>query len=579
MMLRIRQSLENSIVRAAAHLKATFLISPLLASIAFAQTAAPAITDVVDAGSYTPAVAPGSLLVVKGTNLCGSTAQASAPYQTAALAGVTIQFTAAGGGSPVPAFMESTYCAQGLTQVAAVAPSSLAPGAYNVTVTNKGSASAPFPTTVTATKFGIMTLPGSGSGRALVQNVVSSSRYDLNGFTTGPVAGANYQRSPAIPGEYLIIWGMGLGAAAGYDSSAPASGLDFLPQGLIVQVIVGGMRITPTYAGRSNLFAGLDNIVFQLPANVPTGCDVSLQVRAGGGGGGGGGGQGHLGNVTTIAIAPAGAAACVSPMLSTNALTRLDQGQTITEGTFLFAGPPGGNRPFVVGQFAKFSGDQLSQASIFFTAPGTCRVAASNTTGLPSGLGVLDAGTVTLNGPGIANFAVPQLPDKTYSFNFSGDQVTSGSTYTLSGAGGKDVGAFSATGVIDSPITATSVTPTNIPRNQDLTITWTGGTGTDFITIYGAASAPIDANTPNTAVFTCTTTVDKGTITVPSSILAQLPATPANPNAANLLIGFWFRAPNSTSSLFTAPLTGGGSTDAAIFIAALGGGADPAFYQ
>jgi hypothetical protein len=46
-----------------------------------------------------------------------------------------------------------------------------------------------------------------------------------------------------------------------------------------------------------------------------------------------------------------------------------------------------------------------------------------------------------------------------------------------------------------------------------------------------------------------------------------------------LLIGFWFRAPNSTSSLFTAPLTAGGSTDAAIFIAAFGGGADPAFYQ
>ena len=157
--------------------------------------------------------------------------------------------------------------------------------------------------------------------------------------------------------------------------------------------------------------------------------------------------------------------------------------------------------------------------------------------------------------------------------------MISGGSYTLSGAGGKDIGPCSATGVIEPLITVTSAIPSTIPRSQDLTITWTGGTGTDYITVFGAASAPIDANTPNTEVFACTTTVDKGTITVPATVLSQLPATPANPNAANLLIGFWYRAPSSTSGLFTAPLTGGGSTDAGIFIAALGGGAVPAFYQ
>jgi hypothetical protein len=312
---------------------------------------------------------------------------------------------------------------------------------------------------------------------------------------------------------------------------------------------------------------------------VPTGCDVTLQVRAGGGGGGGGGGAGHLSQVTTIAIAPPGAAACVSPMLSTSALSKLDQGQPVTVGMFLFVAPPGGHRPFVDGQFAKFGGDQISEASILFTAPGTCRVTASNTTtGISVGLGALDAGAVSLNGPGIDQ-AIPQGPDKTYSFNFSGTDVTSGGTYSLSGEGGKDIGPFSVSGVIEPNITATSAIPNTIPRGQDLTITWTGGTSTDYITIFGSASAPIDANTPNTAVFACTTTVDKGTITVPSTILSQLPATPASPNSANLLLGFWFRPPSSTNGLFTAPLTAGGSTDAGIFIVAFGGGADPAFYQ
>jgi uncharacterized protein (TIGR03437 family) len=574
-MSRTRRSLKNSTITALTKLRPVFLIWPVLASIAFAQTAAPAITDVVDAGSYTEMVAPGGLFVVKGTNLCTSTAQATAPYQTAALGGVTIQFAPAGGGASVPAYMESTYCAQGVTQVAAVAPSSLTPGAYGVTVTNNGSNSSPFQTTVAATKFGIMTLPGSGSGRALVQNVVSGTQYDLNGFTTGPVAGANYQRSPATPGEYLIIWGMGLGAAAGYDSSAPAAGLDFLPQGLIVQVIVGGMRINPTYAGRSNLYPGLDNIVFQLPSNVPTGCDVSLQVRAGGSGSGGGGGAGHLSNVTTIAIAPAGAAVCVSPVFNTATLARLDQNQSITEGYFVLVAPPVGGKPIISGEFGRLNGDQLSQATAFFTPPGTCRVMPLSSSGLfPVDL---DAGVVTLSGPGVAGQAVPEATDNSYSFNFSSNPLTASGAYTLSGAGGKDIGAFSVKAVLEPAPSLTTSLPTNIPRNQDLTLSWTGGKASDWVVVYGAASAPLGTN-PNSEAFICTTTVDQGKITVPSTILGELPATPANPNKTNILLVF-VTAPPGTANAVSAPLVSGGNTDAGVFAAGQGGASSPAIYQ
>jgi hypothetical protein len=403
----------------------------------------------------------------------------------------------------------------------------------------------------------------------------------LNGFTTGPVPGANFQRSPATPGEFLIIWGMGLGAAAGYDSSAPAAGLDFLLQGLIVQVIVGGVRNTPGYAGRSNLYPGLDNLVFQLPSHVPTGCDVTLQVRAGGSGsGGGGGGAGHLSNVATIAIAPSGANACVSPAFSTSVLSKLDQNLSVTEGLFyMLAPPPGTGKAVASGAFVKFNGDQLSQATLFFTIPGTCRVAAtSDSTGaFPIGLGALDAGTVSISGPGMSNQALAQAADNTYSFKLSSNPVVAGAAYTLSGTGGKDIGAFSANALMHNPITLMSAFPTTIPRGQDLTFSWAGG-GSDWITISGSSSAPVDANNRNTESFTCTTTADQGTITVPSAILSQLPATPSNPNAANQIVILQYTPPSAASGLFTAPLVGGGNTDAGVFLGAFAG-AGQAIYQ
>src|SRR5215469_14529688 len=256
----------------------------------------PVISDIVDAGGYTEGIAPGGLFVTKGQNPCKAPAQATVPYQTAPLGGVTIQFTPVGGGASVFAYMESTYCVNGITELAAVLPSSLTPGNYNVVVTDNNLTGPPFQTTVVATKFGMMTIPGSGSGRGLVQNVVTQTQYDLNGFTTGPVSGVNFQRSPATPGEYLVIWGMGLGAAPGFDASAPSGGLNLLTQGLNVTAILGGMQIAPSYAGRSNLYPGLDNVIFQLPSNVLTGCAVTLQVRAGG----------QLSNLGYIAIAPAG---------------------------------------------------------------------------------------------------------------------------------------------------------------------------------------------------------------------------------------------------------------------------------
>lgn len=130
-----------------------------------------------------------------------------------------------------------------------------------------------------------------------------------------------YFRPPAKPSQYLIAWGTGLGAAVGFDATPPAA-LDFVSQGFDVKVIIGGLEIAPVYAGRSNVFPGLDNVIFQVPASLPAGCGVPFEVRV----------AGHRSNLTTIAIAGNANPAMCDSQFTLDALARLDSGGTVTAG-------------------------------------------------------------------------------------------------------------------------------------------------------------------------------------------------------------------------------------------------------
>ena len=157
----------------------------------------PAITSVVDAGSYTPGVAQGSIFVVQGTNLSASgLVYTSFPLPTS-LSGVSVSFTPSAGGSSTNAYIIYLYNENGRNQLATLLPSSLAVASYNVTVTNNGATSAPFQVNVVQRKPEIISQDGSGTGLALVQNYVSASEADINRFTVG-VANGSYI-SPARP--------------------------------------------------------------------------------------------------------------------------------------------------------------------------------------------------------------------------------------------------------------------------------------------------------------------------------------------------------------------------------------------
>ena len=539
-------------------------ILPLVCNAQGGSGSTPNITAVLDGGGYTADIAQGSIFVVFGRNLCSSgTVYGSLPYSSAPLNNVKITFTPAGGGAPTDAYMVYTYGAGVANQLAGILPSTVPAGSYNVTVTNSGAVSANFKVTVVEHKFGIITVNGSGAGRAVVQNYISPTQYDLDRYTTGTLHG--YPYSPAHPGQIIVIWGTGLGAIASPDNSAP--GATDLRGTLPIQVLIDGVPISPDlYAGRAPAFPGTDEILLTLPNNISTGCLLSLQVSV----------NGQLSNLTTVSIASGSENACTAPGITTDQLAKLDQGGTFTVGTMAIAGGVDvtGSTSIRVDTasviFVALNADDLNagtSAAPTKVPDNSCIVTRQIIT-VPTGaaktpaFSLLGPGNVVLNGPNVVNAPISVetlLNAKVNGVTVVNGAVLAAGTYTITGPGGKDVGPFQASIDLSQPLTVTSTVPGTIPRGQDFVISWTGG-GTDQVTITGGSSLAAPGNTAahpiiDSGSFTCVTTGDKGTFTVPASILEQLPAAKGSINVSS----------NNKMTTFTAPLVAGGNIDYGYF--------------
>jgi uncharacterized protein (TIGR03437 family) len=549
-------------------------------------TPVPLITAVLDAASNTANLAQGSIFIVKGANLCPSGYTSfNVPRPTTSPDGVKITFTPTAGGTGTDALLWYEYNQSGVVQLAGILPSTVAPGNYNVTVTN-GTASAPFQSTVQASKFSLFTQDSSGTGLASVQNYISQSQVDLNSFTTGN--GKATTISPAHPGQFLLAYGTGMGALVGGDNAA-APAYDFSANGVTVKAIVGGMSIPVSYAGRAG-YAGEDQINFALPSNVPTGCAVSLQISV----------NGNLSNATFISIAPdASSNACVMPGFTTQQLQGLDNGGTFTAGGFSLLQvqetvPTVGTVKInsASGAFTQYTAYQIAGAASTFAAistSGACTVihttTSQNNNAVAVGGGILlDAGTVTLNGPSGSNISNLPFTETANAYTLTlaetglpvslpggnNGQIVAGQ-YTISGAGGKDVGKFNTSITVGTPITVTGTFPTAVNRSAGLTVNWTGGNPSDIVELVGSSSS--STGNPSSAIldsweFICTATAGAGTITVPASILQQLPAATVSANGSGG--GFLELASSATPVSFTAPLTAGGSINSGYFSSFIG---------
>jgi hypothetical protein len=342
----------------------------------------------------------------------------------------------------------------------------------------------------------------------------------------------------------MVLWGTGLGADPNSDLDGKSS-TDQTAAGQ-VRVLVGGIEVTPAYAGRSYGSPGLDQINFTVPPNVATGCFVSLQVRAGG----------RLSNLGSIAVGEAGKSACSHPTLSESQLSKLDQGGSLVVGSLDLdkistkMSVPGlgsftSSTESVSGSFGRYTIDAVGAASFSVVQMGACTVfkRVGTTDDIAAGAPpvALDAGAqLLLNGPNATNKAIPRDPStKSYSvtlyssgiggFGGSGTENTlTQGTYTITGAGGTDIGAFKAS--MDFPGSFVWTNQNNIadpiPRGSALPITWTGG-GTGLVAIAGAALRQTGGTQQNpiyeATLFSCVAQASAGSFTVPSSVLQQLP--------------------------------------------------------
>jgi uncharacterized protein (TIGR03437 family) len=530
----------------------------------------PNITSVGDAASYGSGLAQGGLIVAKGTNLSPSGYFSQGfPLPTTAQS-VKATLTPLTGGTGTDLYIIYLYNQNNVNQLALIVPSTTAPGAYNLTVTNNGATSSPVQVTVVKSAPQIFTQDSSGTGLAVVQNFVSASKFDVNRATTGAINGVTI--SPAHEGQTLIAWGTNLGPVPGGDNVA-SQGYDYTKNGHTVSAIIGGTTVPASYAGPSpGLAPTVAQINFVLPQGI-TGCAVNFQIQM----------DGVMSIPTFIDIAPQGADACVHPYFSRTQLMNFDNGGNYRWGQVsveqLSENVPGTGSAQVGIVSTLFQEDNtfhlgipLTQlianitdtqcfVSIYTSSSGGSQGTLTNYGGINR-----DSGTVTLTGPAGSNFnktVIPQQSDLSYSLITGLTGGTSGPTlvpgsYTAAGGSGVNVGQWSVTGTLAAAPSLTNL-PTTVPRSSDLTITFPAATGFVEAGVSSFVTSGSGANTTSSGgSVVCIGPASAGKITLAGSDLSQLPA--STNGGLTVLIG-------TPTVSFTAPAADGGSSFTSVFSA------------
>lgn len=449
-------------------------------------------------------IAPGSIFVTFGIGLGPDALQVAPGYPLSTnLAGTTVRI----GNTSAHVIYTSG------TQVAAIAPSTLAPGLYPLTVTYNGRTSPAVAFPVTQTDFGIFTRNSAGYGQAAGQTVIAGS---------GDVVTLGLASS-VRPGEPVVLYGTGLGAIPDApDDQAPGAHQTTVP----VQVMVAGKAITPDYAGRSSNYPGLDQINFTVPPDVAADCYVPVGVRA----------NGRLSNGVSLPIVRTGRN-CDHPYgLSETAMQLVDSGGTISLALGIMevqSTETGTSQGAGIG-FAEMDGDVLESFAATLFEPeeappeaGKCVVVGATdpnrtVTNSPSvGNGrYYDAGTsVRLAGP---NFAtdLPRTQGSSYGRNLTQNPLGPG-VWTYSGTGGTDVAAFQMSVELPSSLTWTN-RQSVIDSKQPLRIDWSGG-GSELISIVVAATLQVSSGILFGSV-ECAANAADGTFTIPAAMLSSLPS-------------------------------------------------------
>ena len=501
--------------------------------------AAPAITGVTNAASTLPpglpntGVAQGAVFAVYGSGLGPATLTQATSFplpRTQGLAGTTVSVTVGGVTETCP--MIYTVA----TQVAALLPSATPVGTGTLTVSYQG-ASASIAINVLAAGFGTSTLNEAGNGPAAVTDLFFN-----------PITMVN----PAHPGENLILWGTGLGAVSG-DETVPPVPVDL---GTGVQVFIENQPAVVLYGGRS-VDPGLDQINFTVPAGITGGCKTSIAVLE----------KGVVGNVTTMAIAPAGQTTCNDTL---GVLTAANLQKAVATGT-LNVGAVGLTHfgtlsDQLAAGFASYPLDSLIRSWGGSPSPsvGSC-IAYESQSEVPTDPiqpPYIDAGpSVVITGPAgtqtLARGSTGSYPPVLLP---SGSYIEPGAWSASNGSGSANVGAFNWRMTLPAPISFTNL-PATINRAQDLTLTWSNSAPFSAVSIFGITGVPVSSGI-SYVEFACAADASTGQFTIPSVILSLLPT---NGYGAVGVKGVSLQIAGVALNYFTVP--GAPGIDAGVFTA------------
>jgi uncharacterized protein (TIGR03437 family) len=217
--------------------------------------AGPLVT--LSAASYTPAIAPQSIVSLYGSSLAPAVIQPDSASLPLTLDGIQVVFIDAGLQLPAPLYFLSPG------QVNAVVPA-IAPGTTQVQILKNGVVSFSQSLSVTSVAPGFFSANGNGKGVAAATLVTVDAAGNQSSQLIFSCAGAGncgtipLNVSDSSSTFYLTLYGTGFRAASQ------------------VSVSIGGTRTPVLYAGAQPEFPGLDQINVKLPAGLPQGSDVDI---------------------------------------------------------------------------------------------------------------------------------------------------------------------------------------------------------------------------------------------------------------------------------------------------------------
>lgn len=404
------------------------------------------------------------------------------------------------------------------SQINAIMPSNTPVGDVSLQVTYNGQSGNWVPVRVVNHAPGIFTSTGAGRGWASFLNFVSATDQPLN-------SGTNAIR----PGGLGTLWLTGTGAIAAPDGDSPPVG--DLPYN--IEIFVGGRPVTRRlYAGRAPMISGLDQFVFYLPDDVPTGCFVPVYVRV----------NGAVSNATTLAVMPQGGR-CADAHNPISAA--LIQGGKIVHGV-LYRGTTSAKE--FLGVDVDVTADKAAIRAMeetpspfafdpFLAAPppGTCTSYSMrgnilktgfqmSSGGRPLALGELSvsggSGTRPVSGlaPGLFNAVLGGGYPSALSLFFGSGP------FSLGASGGADGRAFTTTVAGGASLEGFDQ-PRSIDRGSRLNVTWRPQAGVSALLIGAAYDQPANQS----ALFFCVSTAGASSLAVPDYVLFNLPVSRGAP--------------------------------------------------